>query len=88
MAKYTFRFFFAEMDESRRFCEVSTWGGHLGTAISRAWKDLKRAPAYKSIKGLRPTSIEIAPAEHTKARSTGNKWMGTGDYKTKVEVGA
>ena len=84
-ARFTFRFFFAELDEARRYCEIETWGGHLGTAFNRAWHRLREQDAYKGIPNLRPTSIDIAPTK--KQVKGGSRWAGTGGYNTKVAVG-
>ena len=78
MAKYTFRFFFAEMDEARRFCEVKTWGGNLGKAFSRAWYAVKARPEYR-IKNLQPTTIDLEPPDQKKKNIT--------DYRTTIKVG-
>lgn len=59
MPEYTFRFHFPKMDSDRQTQEVKSWGGHLGTALSRAWKALKKDRMYQGIKGLRPSQIDV-----------------------------
>ena len=78
MANYTFRFFFPSMDEARKYCEVRTYGGHIGTAMGRAWKAIRERREYKGIPGLRPQAIEIAPPEPKKKREIfADRWITT-----------
>jgi len=63
MGSYTFYFRFLQLDPDRQVQKVETWGGHLGTALNRAWKSIKANPKYKDIKNLRPTCIDIGPKD-------------------------
>lgn len=63
MPRYTFRFHFPMLDADRQVEEVKTYGGHIGTALNRAWKEVKCKVKYANIKGLRPTGIDIGPPE-------------------------
>lgn len=61
MAKYEFTFYFPQLDHERQRAEIISWGGHLGTAFNRAWKQLKLDKRYKGIKNLRPVNVSISP---------------------------
>lgn len=82
MAQYELRFFFADLDETRRHCEVRVAAGHLGKALSRAWLAVKEKTEYKGIKGLRPSNIEIAPSRKMTEKEKVYTFM------PKVKVGA
>lgn len=65
MAQYTFYFRFPHMDPDRQNKKIESWGGHLGSALNRAWKQLRNDKMYKGIKDLRPICIDIEPKNAT-----------------------
>lgn len=46
MPSYRFHFYFPQMSEEASKYTVWTWGGHIGTAMSRAWKVIKQVSVY------------------------------------------
>lgn len=61
MASYEFTFFFPQLDHERQRLEVTSWGGHLGMAFNRAWREVKKNKKYQGIKNLRPVNVSISP---------------------------
>lgn len=54
MPMYRFHFQMPDLPEDIQRYTISTWGGHPGTAFSRAWHKLRRVPVYYASPKISP----------------------------------